>query len=111
MILLTLALATPPAGGNGSGGGLGFGAFLPMILVFVIFYLLILRPQSKRQKEHQRMLSALAKGDRVVTSGGIHGTVQRVNDKEETLILKISDDVKIEVDRGAIVRKLSGGDE
>lgn len=105
MTLLTLAMA--PANGGGSGGGLGIGAFLPMLLVFLVFYLLILRPQSKRQKEHEKMLSALEKGDEIVTSGGIHGVVQRVNEKEQTVIVKISDDVKIEIDRGAIARKVS----
>ncbi len=109
MTLLIIAMA--PAPGGAAGGGMGIGAFLPMILVFVIFYLLILRPQSKRQKEHQKVLDSLTKGDQVVTSGGIYGTVQRVNEKEHTLTLKIADDVKIEIDRAAIARKISSGTE
>ncbi len=110
MTLLTIAMA-PSTGAGGAGGGMGIGAFLPMVLVFVIFYLLILRPQSKRAKEHEKVLNALTKGDIVVTTGGIHGTVQRVNEKDQTLILKIADDVKVEVDRGAIARKISSGSE
>ncbi len=110
MTFLMFAMA-PSTGGGGTGGGMGIGAFLPMVLVFVIFYFLILRPQSKRQKEHEKMLNTLVKGDQVVTSGGIHGTVQRVNEKELTLILKIADDVKIEVDRAAVARKVLSGTE
>lgn len=108
MILLTLAMAAPT---GEKGGSLGIGALLPMLLVFAIFYLLILRPQSKRQKEHQRMLAALGKGDEVVTTGGIHGIIQRVNEKEGTVVLRIADDVKIEVDRAAIGRKIAGRSE
>jgi len=103
MDLLTLALAAP----EGQQGG-GFALFLPMILIFVVFYFLMLRPQVKRQKEHEKMLSQLNKGDEVVTTGGIHGVIQRVNEKEATLILKIADDVRIEIDRSGIGRKISG---
>lgn len=90
---------------------MGIAAFLPMLAIFVIFYFLIIRPQSKRQKEHDKMLSELTKGDRIVTSGGIHGVIQRVNEKEATLTLKIGDDVKIEIDRSAIARVLEGKGE
>jgi preprotein translocase subunit YajC len=79
-----------------------------MLVIFAIFYLLILRPQSKRQKAHEQMLSELVKGDRIVTTGGVHGVVQRVNEKEGTLILKISDETKVELDRSAVARKISG---
>lgn len=102
-------LALAPAGAQG--GGMGIAAFLPMLAIFVIFYFLIIRPQSKRQKEHDKMLSELTKGDRIVTSGGIHGVIQRVNEKEATLTLKIGDDVKIEIDRSAIARVLEGKGE
>lgn len=107
MTYLMLAMAQP--GAEGQGGG--FGMFLPMILIFVIFYFLILRPQAKRQKLHQQMLGSLDKNDRIVTTGGIYGTIVRINDKENTLIIKISDDVKIEVDRGAVARKLNQMDK
>jgi len=79
------------------------GAFLPLILIFVIFYFLLIRPQQKKQKEHQKMLESLKKNDRVVTIGGIHGVIQDI--KKETIVLKIDDDTKIMVDKSAIARK------
>jgi len=100
MVLMSLAMAGQP--GQSSGGGIAL--FIPMLLIFVIFYFLMLRPQIKRQKEHDKMLGQLAKGDEVVTSGGIHGVIHRVNEKEATLLIKIADDVKIEVDRSAVGR-------
>ncbi len=107
MTVLTLAMAQSP-GGGGQGGG-GFGAFLPMILIFLVLYLLILRPQARRQRQHQQMLEDLNKGDRVVTTGGIHGVILKVNDKDGTIVVKAGDDIKLEVDRGAVARKLSSG--
>ena len=85
-------------------GGGGTGSFLSSLLIFIpiiaIFYFLIIRPQSKRQKETQRMLSTLKKGDRVVTIGGIHGTIQSV--KEQSVIIKVDDNTKIEFSRSSV---------
>ncbi|MBI4372667.1 MAG: preprotein translocase subunit YajC [Candidatus Omnitrophica bacterium] len=81
-------------------------SFLPLILMFVVFYFLLIRPQQKRQKEHAEMVKNLKKGDRVVTSGGIIGTVHTLQD--DYLVLRVGDqDTKIEVLRSAIqeVRK------
>ncbi len=81
-------------------------SFLPLILMFVVFYFLLIRPQQKRQKEHSEMVKNLKKGDRVVTTGGIIGTVQTLQD--DYLVLKVGDqDTKIEVLRSAVqeVRK------
>lgn len=100
-----LGIAVAQAQGQ-SGGILGF---LPMIAILVIVYFLMLRPQMKRQKEHTKMLSVLGKGDEIVTTGGIHGVIQKVNEKEGTLVLKISEEVKVVVDRGAVARKLTIG--
>lgn len=99
-------IAMAPGAGGAQGGG-GFVAFLPMILIIVIMYFLILRPQAKRQKEHQKMLSEVQKGDKIVTGGGIHGVVRNVNVEKKTLLVKIADNVKIEIDQGSIGRKLS----
>ena len=74
--------------------------FLPFIAIILIFYLLIIRPQSKKRKETEKMLSALKKGDKVVTIGGLYGTIQSV--KETTVILKVDDNVKLEFLRSAI---------
>jgi len=93
---LTLAQAAPAAQGPSP-----LSSIIPFVCIGVIFYFLIIRPQSKRQKEHANLVSALKTGDKVITSGGIHGIVANV--KEGTsLILKIADNVKIEVDKSAI---------
>ena len=76
------------------------GSFIPLLLIIVIFYLFLIRPQNKKQKETQKMLSALKKGDKVVTIGGIHGVISSV--KENTVIVKVDDDCKIEFNRTAI---------
>jgi preprotein translocase subunit YajC len=76
-------------------------SFLPFILIFFIFYLLVFRPQAKRQKELAQMLAALKQGDRVLTQGGIFGNVVAVKD-ENVVVLKISDQVKVEVAKGSI---------
>ncbi len=75
-------------------------SFVPIILIFVIMYFLLFRPQMKRQKEQQKLIAALKTGDRVVTASGIHGLISNV--KERTVILKIADNVKIEVEKSAI---------
>ena len=90
-------LMAPPAG---EGGGGGLMTFLPLIAIVAIFYFLILRPQKKRQQESQRMLSALRKGDRVVTIGGIHGIITSV--RENTVVIKVDENVKLEFNRSAI---------
>lgn len=77
--------------------------FFPLIIIFVIFYLLIVRPQKSKEKEHQKMLNSLDKNDEVVTSGGIHGTI--VNVKEKSVILRIDDNVKIEIEKNCIAYK------
>jgi preprotein translocase subunit YajC len=72
----------------------------PFIIIFVIFYFMLIRPQKAKEKEHQKMLSGLSKNDEVVTTGGIHGTV--VNVKEKTVSLRVDDNVKIEVEKSCI---------
>lgn len=75
-------------------------SFLPIALIILIMYLFLIRPQSKRQKETEKMLNALKKGDKIITIGGIHGTISSV--KEKTVIVKVDDDAKIEFNRTAI---------
>ena len=77
-------------------------SFMPMILIFVIMYLLLIRPQQTKAKEHRELLRQLKVGDRIVTNGGIHGTITGVQDK--TLLVEVADKVEIEVARGAIAR-------
>ncbi len=87
-----------------SGGSL-FSALIPFILVFVIFYLLIILPSRKRQKKHQQMVEQLKPGDKIVTSGGIYGTVMGVqNDRIE---VKIAANVKVDITKSAVAAVLS----
>ena len=76
--------------------------FMPLALIFFIFYFLLIRPQQKKEKERLNMLKSVKKNDEVVTTAGIHATVLNIKDK--TLTLRIDDNVKIEVDRDAISR-------
>ena len=75
---------------------------LPIILIFVIFYFLLIRPQKKAQDEHKKMIASLKKNDEVVTSGGIHGTI--VNVKEAAVTLKVDDNVKIDIEKSCIAK-------
>ena len=79
--------------------GSGIGQFIPLILIFIIFYFFLIRPQQKKVKEHKAMVEALKKGDKVVTSGGITGTITRVIDNDKVEV-EISDNVIVEVVRG-----------
>ena len=93
--LNTLAQAAP------SGGGSALSSQLPLLLIFfAIFYFLVLRPQSKKAKEHQAMLNELKKGDEVVTSGGLIGKISGVADKE--LTLQIQEGVRVRVTRASV---------
>jgi len=71
-----------------------------MIIIFAIFYFVLLRPQKRQQDDHKKMLSGLKKNDQVVTNGGIHGTI--VNVKDNTVVLKIDDNVKVELQKGSV---------
>ena len=75
-------------------------SFMPIILIFVIFYFLIIRPQKQKQLDHQKMVQSLKKNDEVITIGGIHGTV--LNVKDNTLVLRIADNVKVEIQKSAV---------
>lgn len=77
-----------------------FAGLLPIILLFVVFYFLLIRPQQKQQKQRQEMLSQLQKGDRVVTIGGIHGVIKEI--QEDMLTLRIADNVNVKISRQGI---------
>jgi len=97
MFSLFFAFSNP---GGTDGGPSLFTSFIPILLIFVIFYFLLIRPQQKKQKKHQEMLGTLTRGDRIVTNGGLYGTV--VDVKEHILVVKIADDVKIEIVKNAV---------
>ena len=94
-------------GGSSANPAIGtFVQFGPIILVFIIMYFLMIRPQQQRQKALQKMIDNLKKGDRVLTSGGIIGTVVGVDDSKA--VLKIADEIKVEFSKGSIVQVLAG---
>lgn len=101
MFFLTenVAYAMAPGGAGGEGGS-GFATFIPLILMFVIFYFLLIRPQQKKTKEHRQMVSNLKKGDRIITTGGLHGRITGLSDT--TLTVEIADKVRVKVSRGNV---------
>ena len=86
---------------GGAGGGSGLEAMLPLVLIFVVFYFLLIRPQQKKMKDHRAMLGAVTRGDKVVTGGGIMGTVTKVDDDNQVTV-EIAKDVKVKVRRELI---------
>jgi len=84
-------------GQTSNGDGNPLVMMMPLFLILLIFYFLMIRPQVKRQKAQRTMLDSLKKGDNVIAAGGIHGTIAGLKDKDNIVILKISDNVKIEV--------------
>jgi len=94
-----LAYAMGGTGGSGGEGG-GFGAFVPLILMFAIFYFLLIRPQQKKAKAHKELLTTLKKGDRVVSSGGLHGVVTGLSD--DVVTMEIAPKVRVKVSRASI---------
>jgi preprotein translocase subunit YajC len=82
---------------------------IPFVLIFAVFYFIVIMPAKKQQRQKEAMVGALKKGDRVVTSGGIHGSVAAVED--QTLLLKIAENVKIRVSKSAVAGLVGGSDE
>lgn len=99
MTSIAYAMGAGGGGGAAAAGG-GFAPFIPMIIIFVIFYFLLIRPQQKKAKQHQEMLNALKKGDKVLTSGGIYGRIVSIDDT--SVKLEIAEKVQIKVSRGNI---------
>lgn len=95
---LAYAMGTQPGGGGQEGSQ--FLSFLPIILIFVIFYFLLIRPQQKRAKEHRMLLQNLKVGDNILTSGGIYGRITGI--KDDKITVEISDKVRVKVNRGHI---------
>jgi preprotein translocase subunit YajC len=97
-----LLMAQPAAGGT---QGNPLMSFLPFILIIVVFYFFMIRPQMKKQKEVAAFRNSLAKGDKVITTGGIYGKI--IEMKDNTVMLQVDDNVKIKVDKSAIVRDMT----
>ena len=90
--------------------GSGIGQFIPLILIFVIFYFFLIRPQQKKVKEHKLMVENLKRGDKVITSGGIVGSIERVIDNDKVEVI-ISEDVKVEVIKSTGIQSLVNNNE
>ena len=99
MVDFAYAMGQPP---NGGGSGAVMTQLLFFAAIFAIFYFLLIRPQQKQKRDRETMLSAVKKGDRVVTSSGLHGTVVGLTDT--TVTLKVADSVKVDFDRTAVGR-------
>ncbi len=91
--------------GQGTGGGSPMSLIFMVIAIFAVMYFLMIRPQQRQKKQHQELLSKVSKGDKVVTSGGMYGTIAGV--KDSTVIVKIADNVKVELNRSAISQIVS----
>lgn len=103
MKFLTFFLQTTAAEGQPAGSG--FGMLIPLLAIFAIMWLLMIRPQNKKQKEIEKFRQGLKKGDKIVTIGGIYGTVVEI--KDSTLFIEIDKDVKIKVDKSSVVNDFS----
>lgn len=90
-----------------SGAGASLVSLLPLVILFVVFYLLLIRPQTKRVKEHKTMVNALAKGDEVVTNGGLLGKIIDLGDN--FILLEITNNLQVKVERQAIARTVPKG--
>ena len=99
--MIDIAYAQAPGGGEAGGPLMMVVQFLPFLLVFVIFYFLLIRPQSKKQQQLQKLIEGLKRGDRVLTSGGMFGEVLDL--KEKSLILKVADNVKVEFTKQSVI--------
>ena len=103
-LMFVMAMMNPQGGGQG-----GSEFLIMMLLIFAVMYFLIFRPQARKQKQQKLMLENVKKGDKIITTGGIHGTVVGVKDK--TLLVKIAENVKIELNRSSIAMTLSSDDK
>jgi preprotein translocase subunit YajC len=103
-----MAPGQPGTAGQGGAGGL-LGSIIPLVLIFVVFYFLLIRPQQKRAKEHKNMLDNLKKGDKIVTSGGVYGVIEAVG--ANTITVKISENVKVKLGKAYIATLRASSDE
>jgi len=102
LFTLPLMMGAPAGAANADPQGSMISTLVMFGLVFVVFYFLIIRPQNKKQKEAKKMLASLKKGDKVQTIGGLRGIVHAIKEKEDTIIIKVDDNAKMEFVRSAI---------
>lgn len=107
--LIDQVFAMAPQPGTQGGAGGAFMGLLPFILIVFIMYFLIIRPQQKKQREHQGMLTALRKGDKVLTAGGLYGTIVGIKEKEDVIVVKIAENVKAEMSKQSVTKVIEKG--
>ena len=107
MINWIIGLGAP----QGEGGGSPYGMLIMLVLMFAVIYFLLIRPQQKRQRKQQEMTSKLVKGDRVITSAGMVGTVVGIGEKENIVVLKFGENTKIEFLKSSIVGMAADSDK
>jgi preprotein translocase subunit YajC len=103
---MNIAHALGNQAGAGQGGASQWMGLMPLVLLFVVFYFLLIRPQQKRSKEQKKFIENLKKGDKVVTSGGLYGTITGITD--DTVTLEIADKIRVKVLKGAIANTVKG---
>lgn len=108
---LGFLLLTPPGGGGDQTSP--FVQLIPLVLIFIVFYFFLIRPQQKKQKDRDKLLDALKKGDKVVTIGGIHGVVAGIDTEKKTVLVQVGENMKLKFDRSAIssIEKSETGDK
>ncbi len=106
--IVSNAWAMGAPGGEGGSPDV-FASFLPLIIIFAIFYFLLIRPQQKKSKEHKEMLASIKKGDKVITNGGIYGLVEAVGEK--TVTIKIAENIKVKFGKGYIATIRTSAEE
>lgn len=109
-IIAALMLFAPPTGGQDPNQ---LVSFIPLVLIFIVFYFFMIRPQQKKQKERESLLDNIKRGDRIVTIGGIHGTVAGIESDKKTVLIQVADNVKLKFERSAIanIEKQETGDK
>lgn len=105
-----MLISTAYAQTAGAGGGDFLIQLAPLVLIFVVFYFLLIRPQQKRMKEHKEMLANVRRGDRIVGNGGLIGTVTKVSDDDDTLTVEIADGVRVQMARGMLAEVRGKGE-
>ena len=107
--MISLAYAMGGAGGAGGGEGGGLGAFVPLILMFAIFYFLLIRPQQKKAKQHRELISSIKKGDKVVSSGGLQGVVTGITD--DVVTMEVAPKIRVKISRSFVSTVISRGQQ
>lgn len=108
LIDIVYAMGPAPEGGAQGSGGV-FASLLPLILIFVVFYFLLIRPQQKKAKEHRKMIESIKKGDKVITNGGIYGIIENVG--TNTVTIKIAENTKVKFGKAYIAAVRATSDE